>query len=65
MKRLIAKDGLKHRCTICQVDIEVDLIVCPSCLRAFHYNHLINWLISENSQSKCPACKVVLEMIDS
>jgi NADH pyrophosphatase NudC (nudix superfamily) len=64
MKQFRAVDGIIHNCLICRKDILSDLAICPSCLNTFHYNHLLNWLISENSNSSCPACRVKLEMLD-
>lgn len=61
MKRVHAKNGNLHNCNICIQKIKYDLVVCPSCLNAFHFNHLANWILQSNS---CPVCKVELELLD-
>lgn len=63
MRQLEAVDGFIHKCTICKNDITKDLVVCPSCLRPYHYNHLINWLNDSNSDSRCPACRVKINIL--
>ncbi len=63
MKKIHASGDnlLLHKCNICIQKIEFDLVVCPSCLNTFHFNHLANWIIKSSS---CPICKVKLELSD-
>ncbi|MCY3410589.1 MAG: zinc ribbon domain-containing protein [Candidatus Heimdallarchaeota archaeon] len=61
MKQIRAIDGEKHKCNICLQIIDFDLVVCPSCLNTFHFNHIANWIISNKN---CPICKVELELLD-
>lgn len=61
MKQIIAVDGVIHTCNICVQKVKYDLVTCPSCLNTFHFNHLANWILSDNS---CPVCKVKLELVD-
>ncbi len=61
MKQIHAKNGELHNCNICIQKIKFDLVVCPSCLNPYHFNHLANWIIKKK---ECPICKVKLELLD-
>ena len=56
---IAAPDAEPQFCEICRQSIENDLIFCPNCTNAFHFNHLSSWIIEHNN---CPVCKTRLLM---
>ncbi|MHA2501785.1 MAG: double zinc ribbon domain-containing protein [Candidatus Kariarchaeaceae archaeon] len=52
-----APDAEQQTCNICRQPVELDLVFCPGCTNAFHFNHISSWIVDN---SNCPVCKTKL-----